>query len=257
MKKIRIFLFIAASLAFATHVYSAEPPVRSGESLLYKIRYGFIVGGNVSFNTNEAYLDGKLFYHNVVDAQTTGFIDQLYKLHDIFESYFDIETGLPRLAIRNISEGKYRFYDEVTYFHNDRHAYSQRMDTIVPLETETFDILSAIYYLRNMDWEKFQNDEVVEITTLFDDKPFPMYIVYKGKETISIKNTKYNCHKFTPVIDPGKIFQKKENMLIWFSDDKNKIPVAIRFNLLVGAFRLELDEYENLAHPFDSKIEKQ
>ena len=257
IKRKYIFILSLLSLFFCYDMaVLAGQVVIPGEQLSYKIRYGFIVGGYVNFITLEEYLNGDLMYNTKVEAKTTGFIDQLYKLHDIYESYYDKNSGLPELAIRNISEGKYRFYDEVSYNHDDKSAYSQNKDTVVRLEKETFDVVSAIYFLRNMDWKQLEYDDVIEITVLFEDKPFPMFVVYKGREQISFGSSKYDCHKFAPVIDPGKIFQKKENMIIWFSDDENKIPVSIRFNLLIGAFRLELNTYENLANPFEAKESK-
>jgi len=43
-------------------------------------------------------------------------------------------------------------------------------------------------------------------------------------------------------------------MTIWFSDDENKIPISIKFDMLVGSFRCDLTKFENLKYPFTAKI---
>ncbi len=46
--------------------------------------------------------------------------DAIFKVVDIYESYIDPETELPVFTIRNISEGRYRKYNEVIFDHNTR-----------------------------------------------------------------------------------------------------------------------------------------
>ncbi|WP_163628731.1 DUF3108 domain-containing protein [Paludibacter sp. 221] len=237
-----------------TTVFANEPVFKQGETLKYKIRYGFINAGYANFETKKGEIDSTPVFHSIVTAKTTGFIDQLYKLHDIYESYHDIDSGLPYLSVMNLSEGKYRYYNETRFFQNELYASSNKTDTLINLEKETFDIVSVVYYFRRMNWDNLSPDEVIELPVLYRNTHFPMYVVYKGKEDITINKNTYRCHKFSPIMDTESIFQKKEDMIIWFSDDKNKIPVGIKFNLLVGAYRVELEEYENLLHPFDAKL---
>ncbi len=154
----------------------------------------------------------------------------------------------------NISEGKYKFYDESTFFQKELYVKSKNKDTSLSIEQPTFDVVSAIFYFRRYDWSKLKVNDVVEIPTFYGDKPFPMLIVYKGIEEVSIGSSTYRCRKFTPVMDPGKIFKKKEDMTIWFSDDKNRIPVSMKFNLHVGAYRVELESYDNLLYPLEAKV---
>jgi len=50
------------------------------------------------------------------------------------------------------------------------------------------------------------------------------------------------------VVEPGRVFKSEDDMIAWFTDDKNFIPVKVRFELIVGSLRCELDEYANLQH---------
>ncbi len=251
--KILLFLLLITLPFHFPAPAKADAPT---ELMKYNIKYGFINGGEVEFCTRIAEHENKPVYHTRVDAKTTGLIDQLYKLHDVYESYYDMRTGLPELAIQNLSEGKYRHYDEMRYYQDELFAASLKKDTTFPLTGPTYDILSGIQYLRSMDWSNFSDGDTIAITTSYDKEPFPIYVIYKGKETLTIGKYKYESHKFTPIIDPGKILKKRESILIWFSDDENKIPLNIRLNLVVGAFKLELDRAEILSHPFDAQSHK-
>jgi hypothetical protein len=51
------------------------------------------------------------------------------------------------------------------------------------------------------------------------------------------------------VVEPGRMFESEDDMQIWLSDDKNVIPIKVRFDLVVGSLRMELDEYDNLKYP--------
>jgi len=247
----RLFLFV---FLCNSSIYSNEPVFKQGETLDFRIRYGFISAGNVNFVTEKKDFSGEEVFHTRVDARTTGFVDQLYQFHDIYESYYDIQTGLPLFSITNQSAGKYRYYNESTYDQNNLSVYSQRKDSVLNLESPVFDVAAAIYYFRRLDFENLAVNDIIELQTFHRDSPFSLSVVYKGVEEELIGVSAYRCHKFALVVEQGKIFQKKENMTIYFSADENKIPVSIKFNLLVGAFRVELEHYENLLYPFDAKI---
>jgi hypothetical protein len=45
-------------------------------------------------------------------------------------------------------------------------------------------------------------------------------------------------------------------MAMWLTDDENFLPVKVLITLKVGAFKINLEEYEGLKYPFSSIIEK-
>jgi hypothetical protein len=53
---------------------------------------------------------------------------------------------------------------------------------------------------------------------------------------------------FNPVTETGRLFKTEEDVSFWFSADKNYLPVKVRFDIFVGAFTVELNGYEGLAH---------
>ena len=222
----------------------------SGEQLVYQIRYGFIHGGEASASIVLEKYEGKTVYHARVIAQSKGVADKLFSVRDIYESYFDPSTCLPKKAIRNIKEGNYRYYNEVFYKHEDSTLYSQRSDSVFKVPPAILDMVSTLYYVRSVDMNKLEKGSAIEVITFFGDEIFPFKIRYSGKEVVKSKFGKVECYRFDPVVEPGRIFKSEDDMTIWISDDKNLLPVLIRFDMLIGSVRCELESYSNLKYDF-------
>ena len=256
--KVRIFyialLFILFTSFNTTKFDISKTPVfLDGETLTFRVHYGIITGGEAKITTTKTQLNGQDVFHSVLTGRTTGAIDWIYKVYDIYESYFDPVTNLPEKAIRNIREGSYRYYDEVMFNQKEMYVVSQRNGK-VSVPKNTLDMASVLFYVRRIDLTKLKENDIISIDTYFGDELFPFYIVYRGKEPVSIGSGKYNCFKFVPIVEPGRVFQKKDDMTIWFSDDENKIPISIKFDIWAGSFRCDLVKFENLKYPLTSKI---
>ena len=50
------------------------------------------------------------------------------------------------------------------------------------------------------------------------------------------------------MLQEGRIFKEKEDMTVWISDDKNRIPIRVQTEILVGSIQMDLTDYENLAN---------
>ena len=250
---ITLLFLVSTSFIAPKADFPAEAVFLDGEHLTFKLHYGFITGGEARIAVNMTQINGREVFHSMVAGKTTGLIDKIYKVNDVYESFFNSETNLPVKAIRNIREGNYRYYDEVDFNQDEMYVVSQRNGK-VSVPENTLDMASVLYYVRRLDFSGLNVNDIISVDTYFGDEIFPFYIVYKGKETISIGSGKYKCFKFVPVVEPGRIFAKKDDMTIWFSDDENKIPVSIKFDILVGSFKCDLLSFENLKYPLTSKI---
>jgi len=76
---------------------------------------------------------------------------------------------------------------------------------------------------------------------------------YVKTEEVKTKLGKIKCHKFNPVTEKGRLFKTEEDVSFWFTADKNYLPIKIRFDIFVGAFTVEITNYEGLAYPLDIK----
>ncbi len=250
------FLCLVSLSINAQEEHSEFSPYQPGERLHYLIHYGFINAGKAVLYMNSDTLSGKDVNHLVISGWTTGLADVLFKVKDRYESFIDPETDLPMKAIRDISEGRYKRYNEVTFDRETRPdstiLFSQASGMFI-VEKNIHDILSAFYYFRKYYLPgDLKKGDLIEINTYFTDELFPLQIRYVGKETVKTKVGKVKCYKFNPVTEVGRLFETEEDMSIWFSRDDNFIPVKIRFDIFVGSVQVDLIAYSGLRHEFKS-----
>ena len=79
-----------------------------------------------------------------------------------------------------------------------------------------------------------------------------MYIRYLGKDNIKTKYGKFRAIKFKPLLIKGTIFEGGENMTVWVSDDRNRIPVRVESPISVGSVKVDMISYRNLRYPLSS-----
>lgn len=228
-----------------------EKPFKAGEKLIYSVKFGPIIGGTASLVLKQVSYNDKTVYHSVAQGKTIGMTEKLYSVKDVFESYFDTKTGFPHKLVRDVKEGNYKKHEEAFFNRKLNTVYSMRLDSIIQVPADILDMVSLLYFIRSLDWVYIEPGDVIKTITYFDDEIYPFEIRYKGKEEIRTKFGKIRCHRFDPVVEPGRMFDSEDDMQIWLSDDKNVVPVKVRFDLLVGSLRIELDEYSNLKYPLN------
>ena len=221
----------------------------SGEVLTYQIRYGFIVGGTTTLSLEDTVYNNNPAFHARAIGQTTGVADKLYGVKDIYESWFDKETNLPYKQIRNIKEGHYRKYNEVTY-NRHNNTVNSKLSGIHEVPEKILDLSSTFYYLRRVDFSTINEGDILFVNMFFSDEVFPFHLRYRGKETVKTKFGKISCIKISPVVEVGRMFKSPDDLTIWFTDDDNRLPVMVKMDIrIVGAVFLKLIKYENNLNP--------
>jgi hypothetical protein len=230
-----------------------------GEKVDYAIHYGVVQGGIASLELKSDTLNGKEVWHSVFIGKTTGMADAIFRVKDIYESYFEPESELPVLSIRNIQEGKYTKYNEVIFDHytrTDSAILTSDLTGIHITEKGIHDIISCFYYLRNHHLPGYANlkrGDMITITTWFTDELYPIRLRYLGPDDVKTKVGRIKCLKFNPVTEVGRLFKTEDDMTFWFSADGNYLPVRVRFDIFVGAFVAEIVSYEGLKYPLEIK----
>lgn len=257
MNRSLLIFFLTIALTF--NVKGQITAYQPGEKIFYTIHYGLITGGEATLELMKDTSSGQELWHSVLDGKTVGIVDALFEVRDIYESFIDPCSELPVKSIRNIKEGKYRRYNVVTFDHNTRQdsaILTSDLTGIHIAEKGIHDILSCFYWFRNRilpGIDTIQTGDVITITTWFTDELYPVSLKYIGNEEVKTKAGKLKAYKFNPVTEVGRLFKTQEDITIWFSADKNFIPVKIRFNIFVGAFMVELVNYEGLVSPLEIK----
>jgi len=234
---------------------------KHGEKVTYKLYYNWnfvwLPAGEVVFKVKEL----ENTYHLSAFGRTFKSYEWFYKVRDRYDTYVDKETLLPQTSIRDILEGKYTLYDKTTFEQGSNRAYSLRGKTKATAERKSYpvkgcmhDILSMIYYTRNMELEHLQEGTKIPLKIFMDEETWPLEMTYRGKE--SNKKVKglgrFDVIRLSPEVIAGEIFEEGTEMNIWVSDDANKVPLLIESPLSVGSVKAVLQDYKGLRHELAS-----
>ena len=154
---------------------------------------------------------------------------------------------LPYKSIRDIREGKYKKYNQVYYDHPNLKV-TNIDKKVFEVPPDIRDMVSVFYYIRNIDFDTLKNGDIIHINTFFDNEIFPFDMRFRGRETLKTRMGKYNCIKLVPYVEPGRIFNDEDDMSIWLSDDRNRVPIRVSFDLKVGSIKCDLIEYSGLKY---------
>lgn len=252
-----IVLITGFYLVFAIPCFSQVKSYQPDERISYIIHYGLITGGVASLELRQDTLRGKDVWHSVLIGRTTGLADVIFRVLDVYESYIDPTTELPVLAVRNIREGRYKRYNEVVFDHKTRKDSAILTSDLTGVHIAPqgiHDILSCFYWYRNRIFpglETVNIGDTITVITWFTDELYPIKMIYMGIEQVKTKAGRIRCHKFNPVTEKGRLFKTEQDVSFWFSDDKNYLPVKIRFDIFVGSFMVDMIDYEGLKYPLE------
>lgn len=230
-----------------------------GEVVTYKGYYNlgkvWLYAGDVEFSVKQAKYQGRQALHFQVVGNSQPSYDWIYKVRDKFQSYADPSAILPIWAERNTSENRYIAHETYTFTAGARRIPCTVENSDTPFYRDTvyskesvFDLLTAIYYCRTIDFEKYSSNEKIPISVIVEGKVYPLYLKYIGKEDVKNhdNNKIYHCIKFSALVIEGTIFKAGENMFVWITDDMNRVPVKVEAKIIIGSVKAYLNTTSGL-----------
>lgn len=236
-----------------------------GEELVYKVYYnwGFvwIPAGEATFRVHDA---GDQYHFSVI-GRTYKSYEWFFKVRDYYDTWVDKQTLLPTVSIRDVVEGGYTLYDK-NHLDQQKHEVvnwrGRRPDNIrehnfFHIESCMHDMLSIVYWARNLDYEGASPGAVFSVKIFADKETWPLEFRYEGKESAKkVRNAGvFNTLKFSPEVIEGTVFPKDAHVEVWVSDDANRVPLIIESPLSVGSAKAVLKSHKGLRHPLTSQIE--
>jgi len=279
---IKLFSLALITLCFTAFTFPNDPPIKntpidfnqcsienntfeSGEEVTYKIYYNWnfvwIPAGEVVFKVTDK---GKL-YKLSAEGRTYSSYEWFFKVRDNYESYIDKKELLPVMSIRDVKEGGYTLYEKQKFNQKENKVSIERgrsKSTIkenkkMDISTCMHDVLSIIYYSRNLEFNNAQEGTEFPVNIFMDKSEYPLNVKYKGKqEKKSIKGLgNFKTIQFSPELIKGNVFEEGTEMNIWVSDDKNKVPLLIESPVSVGSIKVVLKNYKGLKYDLNAKID--
>ena len=233
-----------------------------GEKLVYKLYYNlgllWIPAGEVTFTVRE----NKENYELKAIGKTYKTYESIFKVNDYFYSKIDKKTLLPQNFVRIVHEGNYTLYDSIRFDQKNNLAFtyhgkskSEAKSSVHKFNTCMQDMMSNLYYMRNIDLSEMKKGDKIGTKMFFDKEVFPINIGYDGQEVKNIKDLgDFKTLRIVPDVVEGSVFKKGDHMTIWVSDDRNRIPLLIESPITVGSVKAVLKSHAGLRHKLDASI---
>ena len=221
--------------------------IKSGESLDYTVRYGFITLGWLKIRMLPGEIrNGKTVYpiHFFVDTNPS--FDFLLSLHHIYESYIDAET-MNAVQTRLYTPGDDDYLARIYYFEYEQsmfQAYNvyadgryERRQKLLPQMAQ--DGTSMLYFARGL-----VSSEMDGSTTVVIDEEFKYgHIAYLNeREEVDTGDQEINAIKIFARAEFEGIAGMNGDAWGWFTPDDRVVPVKGEIKIIIGSISVEIDE---------------
>jgi len=164
----------------------------SGEEIQYDLYFNYGIlnarAGKGSLSVAEANYRGQNTYKTVMVLNTSGIAGNLYAVNDTLTSYVDMNLR-PLLFTKEALEGKDYSVERQAYTYQGneisiraiRHWNGkERFDEVVKTNQCTYDYLSVLSYVRNLDYTGMKAGDRKFIQFISGRRPVQMYVNYLG-----------------------------------------------------------------------------
>jgi hypothetical protein len=244
-------LAFAASSAMGPAVLSAQAPALSavpplvavsgravvpygvGEALTYKATFGRIPAGTARMHVEGIEtIRGRLAYHVVftIDGGVP-----LFRVHDRYDSWIDVQTLASLRHRQQISEGRYK-RTTLYEIYPERGTY-EIGDSVYASVSQPLDDGSFIYAIRGAGIRVGE--------TRRDDRYFrpdrnPVVLTGLRQEAVRVGAGVFPATVVRPSIKANGIFSENGDAQIWFSEDARRYPLLIKSKFAKFSLTLSL-----------------
>lgn len=260
-----IFLSLREIKIFSPDCSVTNTAFTADEEVVYKIWYnwGFIwlESGEVTFAAKADNYNGTKCFRLSGIGGTYHKYDWFYTVRDTFLAWVDTNNVRPYYFIRNATEGPRYVFEDCFFNYSKKKVFSvvREKNKIPRLDSTNisgccYDVLSLIYYSRNIDFSQYKVNDTIPLDMFLENKVYPTYLRYLGKAVYNAEGFgKFNCIKFKAKLIAGTLFSGGENMTVWVTDDKNRVPIYIEAPITVGSVKAMLQRWKGLSHPIEAK----
>ena len=218
--------------------------------------------GEATMTVEEESFRDTHYFHARGYAKTYRFWDNFFEVRDVYEGRFFVHNLRPIYFYRDIREGDYHIKNTFFFKPDYKVEMSVQKYDLTPSDTTiqghscTYDFMSLFFNARNINFSSLYQGKTYPYSFVIDREMYNLWFHYLGKENKKVgKLGTFRCLKFSVKLIAGEVFDGKNSLHIWITDDKNHIPLYIETPIIVGKVSARLSHYENLKYPLTSKIE--
>jgi len=201
------------------------------------------------------------YFEALASVKTYSFFDKFFRIRDTYEARFRARNVTPLYFYRDIHEGKYTIQNRFHFI--DDHQVDARItrsnnrikDTLMQGKPCTFDLMTLLYFARNIETSSMKQGDQLSLSFVIDEEMHDLYFRYITTEQKKVPGVgTFRCKKFSVSLVAGVVFTGKEEMLVWISDDDNRLPIWMETPVIVGKVSARIAKYDGLKFPLSSKV---
>lgn len=255
--KTALVLFVIVNSISVKAQELSSKAFKSGEHLSYQASYNMsgvlTTFAQVDLKVATAKTSKNSYLHLKCTANTYTKWDDFFKIRDLYEAYVTPYSITPVLYKRDNNEnGTIRKEKYIYNKQNINATYvrgkSGEIKANFTIPANTRDIVSTLYYIRNLPIAEAKAGDNKDFNVVFDRKTTPVTLSFMGTETINTTLGNKTCYKIGVSLRKNNLLKGKSNNIIYITADKNKIPVLIKFNIPVGSGQLKLISAKNIKY---------
>jgi len=227
----------SASTIVALPSNAADVPFSVGERLDYEVRFGRIRVGSGSMEVRGiSSVRGRPSYHAVF--QYGGSIP-FYKVNDVHQTWFDVETLASLRFHQDIDEGNYERTRRFEIF-PERGVFRENDKPEEPTVAQPLDDAAFLYFIRTLP---LNVGDTYTYSRYFKTQGNPVIIKVVRKETVKVPAGTFNTVVLQPTFQTKGIFSEGGQAEVWITDDDARIMVQMKSKLSFGSLNLFLRKH--------------
>jgi len=218
-----------------------------GERLTYALRWGPVRAGTATLESlGRAEVHGRQALHFLSAIQTDSFAAVIYSVRNTLEGFTDPAMSRTLLYRKNQEEGGELNHAEVVFDTEKNTATycktGHRCRTPIPIRSDTLDPVSCIFWFRS-----FSLGGVSETRIHVSDGRTAVWVAVRvvSREQITISAGTFATLKVEATVERGRGILRRDQtttLLVWFTDNQERLPVMAQGELVLGPFIAELIE---------------
>jgi hypothetical protein len=216
-------------------------PFVKGEKFVFDVSWGPISAGYTILEALPEPSNGRLIITG--KGMTNGFFSSLYRVRDFIQATIDVDGIYPFFFEQHLREGHYRADRWEMFDQNKNTVYTHKKDAdsvAVPPFVQNY--FSMIYWIRSVS---FAPGDSFSFDCFVDKKSYRLVLTCPKRSTVNTDAGAFNCLLVKPVlVGEGRVFTKKDEIMLWFTDDAYKMPVMAKAKIKFGSITARLIWYE-------------
>ncbi len=242
---IRAFALLVAalgcSMAFAFPLKTGPLPFAPGEQLTYQVNWSVFPAGQVTASVKQLGSGPEDPYEIDVSARSTGFASLLFNIDDHFQSTVDPKTLCSREISKIVNEGRRHKQTRIVFDGERKLAFLSERDMSKadhpmkhaqnPIPPCVEDFVTAFYFLRSAP---LHVGSQIDVPVNDGSKTQEVVVDVQARDQIRTPfGTRYAFRMEPRAL--GGLSRRKGRMLIWISDDAQRLPLRVKAMMLIGS----------------------